>query len=221
MIDTLLSKVAPHLCCGCGKIGSLLCDNCKYDINNDVFRQCLACRGPAGETGVCHHCKLPYERAWCVGERSGVLQRLVGDFKFQNMYAGYIPLAGLLHERIDILPSNTVVVPVPTVPSHIRERGYDHTLLLARRLAKSRGLRTQALLRRATSTKQRDASRQQRIEQAKVAFALNGAIDADTPYLIIDDIVTTGATVYYAADILRAAGAKRVWVAAIARQTLD
>ena len=221
MIDTLLSKVAPHLCCGCGKTGTILCDNCKYDINSDVYTQCLACRGPADETGVCHHCMMPYTRAWCVGERSGVLQRLVGDFKFQNIYAAYIPLAQLLDERISELPPNTIIVPIPTVGAHIRERGYDHTYLIAKWIAKRRGLKMQPLLIRVTSTKQRDAGRQQRIEQAKVAFGTSGAINKDAYYLVIDDVVTTGATMQYAAETLRQAGADRVWVAAIARQTLD
>jgi len=221
MIDTLLSQVAPHLCCGCGKIGSLLCDNCKYDINNDLFTQCLSCRGAADETGVCHHCNLPYERAWCVGERSGVLQRLVGDFKFQNMYTAHIPLAQLLDERMSELPPNTIIVPVPTVASHIRERGYDHTLLIAKHIAKRRGLKVQTLLVRATNTKQREASRKDRLTQAKAAFAFKGSVDESTCYLVVDDVVTTGATMYYAAEALRAAGAKHVWAAAIARQTLD
>lgn len=221
MIDTLLSKVAPHLCCGCNKIGSPLCDNCKYDINNDVFAQCLACGEPANEAGVCHYCKLPYVRAWCVGERSGVLQRLVGDFKFNNMYAAYIPLAQLLNERIGELPSSTIIVPVPTVASHIRERGYDHTYLIAKWIANKRKLTVQPLLVRLTNTKQRDASRQERIEQAKVAFGVKGIIDESAYYLIIDDVVTTGATMQYAAETLQRAGAERIWVAAIARQTLD
>lgn len=221
MIDRLLSKVAPHLCCGCGKIGSLLCDNCKYDINNDVFTQCLACRGPADETGVCHHCNVPYERAWCVGERSGVLQRLVGDFKFQNTYGAYTHLAQLLEERISELPPNTIIVPVPTVSSHMRERGYDHTYLIAKWIAMRRGLKIKPLLVRLTNTKQRDASRKDRIAQAKVAFGIRGKVDSEMYYLVIDDVVTTGATMYYAADILRQAGAEHIWVAAIARQTLD
>jgi competence protein ComFC len=183
--------------------------------------QCLACRGLADETGVCHRCKVPYSRAWCVGERSGILQRLVGDFKFQNMYAAYIPLAQLLDERMSDLPPNTIIVPVPTVPSHIRERGYDHSRLIAQWIAKRRGLKMQTLLTRATNTKQRDASRKDRIKQAKAAFVFKGVIDEDTHYLIVDDVVTTGATVYYAAETLRVAGAQHIWVAAIARQTLD
>jgi ComF family protein len=221
MIESLLSYVAPHLCCGCGEIGVLLCDNCKYDIENDAEKPCLACGIAPSAAGVCQGCKVPYSRAWYVGERSGVLQRLIGDFKFQNMRAAYRPLATLLMEAIDQLPENTIVVPIPTVPSHVRERGYDHTLLLAKQVAEYRGLRLQRALSRLTSTKQRDATRAQRLAQAKAAFAVRGTIDSSAPYLLIDDIVTTGATVEYAAHALQTAGVRDIWVAVIARQPLD
>lgn len=221
MIDMLLSQVAPHLCCGCGEIGTLLCDNCKYNIINDVVKRCLSCAVVSGENGICQRCEVPYGRAWYVGERSGVLQRLIGDFKFQNTRAAYHPLADLLSDAIDQLPENTVVVPIPTVSSHVRERGYDHTLLLAKQIAKHRNVRLQRILSRVTSTKQRDAGRARRITQAKIAFEVVGAVDTTTPYLLIDDIVTTGATVKYAARALRNAGAREVWVAVIARQPLD
>jgi competence protein ComFC len=77
------------------------------------------------------------------------------------------------------------------------------------------------LLYRVSNTKQRDATRKKRMAQAKVAFAFKGVINEDTNYLLVDDVVTTGATIYYAAETLRMAGARHIWVAAIARQTLD
>lgn len=221
MIDTLLSYVAPHLCCGCGQIGTLLCDNCKYDIVNDAVKRCISCAEVTSENGICQRCSVPYKRAWYVGERSGVLQRLIGDFKFQNMRAAYRPLADLLGETIDHLPENTVVVPIPTVTSHVRERGYDHTLLLAKQIVKRRNLRLRRNLSRVTSTKQRDASRARRITQAKMAFKVRGQIDASAPYLLIDDVVTTGATIKYAAKTLQDAGVREIWVVVIARQPLD
>lgn len=221
MIDTLISFIAPHLCCGCGKIGTLLCDNCKYNINTDSVILCVGCGGGSNATGVCKQCDVRYERAWCVGERSGVLQRLIGDFKFQNMYAAHLPLSSLLIECIDQLPENTIVVPIPTVAGHIRERGYDHTFLLSRQVAKRHKVQLRQLLSRATSTKQRDASRAQRIAQAKVAFKVTGFVDPSVPYLLIDDVVTTGATIKYAAETLHRAGATQIWVAVIARQPLD
>lgn len=221
MIDWLLSHLAPHLCCGCGKIGTLLCDNCKYNIVSEPYAGCLGCGGLTSGTNSCIQCQNQYQKAWCVGDRSGVLQRLIGDFKFQRMKQGYRPLAALLLARIDQLSPATIVVPIPTVSAHIRERGYDHTYLLASRVAKVRGLRLSQSLQRKTRTKQRDANYRTRMKQAKVAFGVTEQLDPTVPYLLIDDVVTTGATIKYAAQALRNAGARTIFVAVIARQPID
>ena len=223
MIDTLLSFVAPHHCSGCGELGTLLCHNCKYDIISEPFSACIACgKGIAGKQGLGKECSdVPYERAWCVAPRHDVLQRLLDDYKFANTKAAFKPLAGLLHEHMPELPPNVHIVPVPTVNSHIRQRGYDHTLLLSRRFAKRRSLPVSPVLHRATNTMQRGANKRQRIKQAKVAFVCHETLDAETIYLLIDDVITTGATVRFAAQTLVDAGAQTVWVASISRQTLD
>jgi len=164
---------------------------------------------------------MPYERAWLVGERTGILQRLVGLYKFERAKSGYKVLGNLLLEVLPDLPIDTVVVPVPTISGHIRERGYDHMWLIASYIARTKGLECQRLIIRQTDTKQHQASAKQRIAQARVAFTVENALDSNTPYLLIDDVVTTGATIKYASKALRDAGAKHVWVATIARQTLD
>jgi ComF family protein len=155
-----------------------------------------------------------------VGERSGALQRLVGNYKFQRVYAAHQAIADILDTRLGVLPADAVIVPVPTVAAHIRERGYDHTLLVAKALAKRRNLAVSTVLRRRTTTKQRGASRAERQTQACDAFYV-----ADTPpdvaHVIFDDIVTTGATMRYAAQALRNAGVSQVWALAVARQPLD
>lgn len=222
MIDTLMAFVAPHHCCGCNISGTLLCDNCKYDIVSEPFALCAACgKGLAGSNGICSGCTVPYQRAWCAADRRDHLERLIDDFKFTNARAAYRPLADLLDAHLPELPEGTVVVPVPTVSNHIRQRGYDHTLLIARRLAKRRGLSLHTGLRRATSTKQRGANKQQRIKQAKQAFAHAQPLDPMRRYLLVDDVITTGATIHYAAQALLDAGAKIVWVVSVSRQPLD
>lgn len=222
MLDSLLSLIAPHYCSGCGERGTLLCDNCKYDIILEPYEACVSCQKLAAPIkGICTECKVPYDRAWCVADRRDHLQRLVDGYKFTNAFAAYKPLADLLHERLPELPGDTVIVPVPTVASHIRQRGYDHMLLIARRFARLRHLSLETDLRRLTSTKQRDASRSQRIEQAKAAFACSKQLSANATYLLLDDVMTTGATMRYAAQALRDAGASTVWCATISRQPLD
>lgn len=220
MLDHLLSIVAPHLCTNCGQLGTLLCDNCKYDIVSEPYERCLHCQKPSLD-GVCKSHHLAYRQAWCVGERQGAVQRLIGTFKFQNAQAAYRPLAQLLHARLPDLPLDTVIVPVPSLPDHIRERGYDHVQLICRELGRLRGLTISRCIERRDKSVQHHANREQRIQQAVQAFHIARTIDPAVPYLIIDDVVTTGSTIKQMARILRDAGAVDIWVAVIARQPLD
>ena len=219
MVDKVLSIIAPHLCSGCGIIGSTFCDNCKYDIISEPFSDCIMC-GKTSNYGICEDHKLPFYQAWVVGVRSGPLQRLIGGFKFRNMKSAYIDLADLLHRRLPSLPLTVVVVPIPTSSKHIRERGYDHMSLIAREFARLRGLRMQSLLTKNNTLVQHHANREQRLRQASSAFSLKAKVESGTTYLIIDDVITTGATISEAARLFKNAGAY-VLIAVIARQPLD
>ena len=218
MFEQLLSLVAPHLCISCGNLGSLLCDNCKYNIVSDPFIGCLNCGRPSGVNGVCKSCKVPYSRAWCVGERTKELHELIDHYKFERARSADKELAALLAAITPVFPDNTVVIPVPTIHQHVRVRGYDHTYCLARHLASIKGIQVRRILRRKYQEMQRGASKRQRIEQAKRAFEVREVLDPNTPYLIIDDVVTTGSTLKYASKCLVEAGAQTIWVASIARQ---
>jgi len=94
-------------------------------------------------------------------------------------------------------------------------------LLIARQLARQRNLPIDTSFQRASRTTQRGVGKRQRAAQAKTAFACSQPLDPETTYLLIDDVITSGATVKYAAQTLLDAGAKRVWVASISRQPLD
>jgi len=221
MLDTLLSPIAPHLCCGCSKTGTLLCDYCKYDIVHDTLAGCILCSNKHTNYTICDTCRPTIQRGWCVAERTDALRRLIDRYKFENTRSAYQVLARLLNEHIEQLPPTTVIVPIPTIASHIRQRGYDHAALLAQAFAKHRQLTCKSLIQRTTNTSQRNATKIQRLQQASAAFKATKALSPLTPYLLVDDIVTTGATLTAAAKALRAAGAREVWVAAVARQPLD
>ena len=222
MIDRLLSTIAPHHCFGCGNVGTILCEGCKYDIVTEPFLTCVSCGKLASlSSGLCFDCQMPYERAWCVADRRDHLEQLIDAYKFKNTKAAYEPLADLLHSRLPDLPPYTVVIPIPTVNSHIRQRGYDHMLLIARQLGRLRRLPVDTSLTRATNTTQRGAGARERSAQAKFAFTCDRKLDPQALYLLVDDVITSGATVKYAAQTLRDAGATRVWVASVSRQPLD
>lgn len=153
--------------------------------------------------------------------RTGPLAALIDNYKFHNARAAYRPLAELLLERLPELPANTVVVPIPTISRHIRQRGYDHMALIGRLVSARRDWTYSPVLRRLTNTTQRGAGRVQRLRQAASAYRTEAALDPTRPYLIVDDVVTTGATLNAAVQALRHAGATTVYVVAIARQPLD
>jgi ComF family protein len=220
MIDNMLGFIAPHICCGCGKIGTALCNHCKYDIINQPFLGCLVCYR-ANSIGICPEHHMSYKKAWIVGVRCGTLQRLIGSLKFQNMKAAAENLASLLDARLPALPANTLIVPIPTTTAHIRQRGYDHLQLIAEHFAIKRGLPIARVLGRGNTATQHQADRTTRLEQAQSAFRLTESIDPAATYLILDDVVTTGATIYEASRLLVQAGACFIFVGALARQPLD
>lgn len=217
MLETLLSFVAPHYCYSCGDVGVLLCNNCKYNIVSESKAACIVCGRLAGKSGICGACRAPYLRAWCVGERRDELQRLIDAYKFERVRGLAKDLAQLLGNTLPELPPDIIVVPVPTIAPHIRQRGYDHSWLLAREFARGRSLACRPLLRRVTSTRQQGADRVTRIAQAKRAFQTKKPVSGGR-YLLIDDIVTTGSTLQYATQALLDGGAAEVWVAALAHQ---
>jgi ComF family protein len=124
-------------------------------------------------------------------------------------------------------PREMLVVPVPLHRSRYRERGFNQARLLARealrcirkshpawRLALAPG----TLMRlRATESQAGLTARQRRLNMRAAFSVSDAAAVADRHILLIDDIMTTGATARAAAQVLRRAGAQSVWVATLAR----
>jgi ComF family protein len=222
IIEALLLKVAPHLCFGCGKIGTPLCHNCKYNIVSEPFLGCVLCGNVSAE-GICAQHDTPICKAWAVSKRLTVLKRVIDAYKFENVKAASQVLIDLMDDRLSLLPANTIIVPIPTASSHIRQRGYDHIDILARLLAKKRNMSIAYLLQRSSSATQHRLNKVERQHEAGNAFRVTEAtaIDPNTPFLILDDIITTGSTISSAAKVLADAGAKTVFVVALAYQPLD
>ena len=220
MIERVLNILAPHPCSGCAKMEAILCPDCKYDIIHEPFMGCILCGKPQNG-GVCAIHNSPIQQAFVVGDRTGALEETINRLKFQNTKAAALPLAELFHETLPLLPATTQIVPIPTVRSHIRQRGYDHIELLVRHLASMRNMPINRALIRINSDTQHRVGKSERQEQSSRAFALSPQfIPTDAPVLLVDDVVTTGSTLLSAARLLKEAGAT-VWVATLAYQPLD
>ena len=104
-----------------------------------------------------------------------------------------------------------MIVPVPTATGRVRERGFDHAALLARQVAKDLGLPVSRPLGRLGQSRQVGAKRPQRqIQMADKIWVKNRGAVAGQQILLIDDVVTTGATLKEASKVLRQVGATRV-----------
>ena len=222
MIDRLLSFVAPHHCYGCGLTTSILCQNCEYDISQDDFGRCVWCLRVTADSHQCTECgkRFGTTAAWAIGERTGVLKRLVGDYKYFSAREAANSMARLLDAKMAMLPSGTVTTTVPTISAHVRQRGFDHAALLAKAFAKERWLAYSPLLKRRLHISQHDLNKTERLRLARETFYVY-ATEVPKDILLIDDIMTTGATLQACVAALRDAGAERVFVAAVARQMME
>ena len=224
MIDRALGLVAPHTCKGCDKLGRGLCHECFFDIVDSGYDRCISCGILTTNDSLCRNCRarLPFERAFVVGERHNALKRLVGDFKFNSERGHAYVIADLLNSALPILPDDTVIIPIPTIAPHIRRRGFGHTELIAKILANKRHLACDRhLLLRANNSVQHGLSIRERQKQSRKAFRINNRKTIPSEVLLVDDIYTTGATIISASKLLKQTGVKTINVAIVARQTKD
>lgn len=220
----LVDLICPHTCRGCGELGAVLCERCKKYILNERVEICPICKKIVAETGenvqktkvegedeVCKGCDSPFERCWVVGWRKGALAKVVKDFKYKSVRAAGEALAELADAVLPQGLAEMTIVPLPTIGRHVRERGLDHTKVLAKKLAKMRNWRVDAVLARATDTVQVGASAAKRKNQAESTYEVVKKLDSKQKYLLLDDIWTTGATMRAAAKRMREAGAKEIY----------
>ena len=220
VIDNLLSALAPHICKECCSEGGTLCNRCIFNMVNNVKPICLMCGLPTKETNLCNECR---KKQYCfndliaVGPRRGALKRLVGDYKYNSEVASCRSIARLLAERInrlDLDSSNYVIIPIPTIDQHIRERGFDHMLYVARQLVKYTELKmNNKLLARSDNMSQHNQSGKTRQTLIKKSIIASRKLQSNPNLMprkvvILDDIWTTGSTLFTAAEICQKYGAK-------------
>lgn len=223
IVERVLQVIAPHPCFGCGKIGTILCVNCKYDITSEPFYGCFMC-GSSKTSGICEHHSSPISHSYIATSYSGVVKNLISALKFHHLRAGAKTCAEIINSRLPVLPGGAVLVPVPTVRSHVRERGYDQTALIAAHLANIRNAKVLNLVKRVNKATQHTSNKADRSKQAKGAFRLSASprgLDEFTgPIVIIDDVVTTGATAEAVARALEPLG-RPIWLATVSYKPLD
>ena len=209
------------------------CRACRLAIdpqNSDRCHQCAAVLArPSPYTRGCASCyrqELPFELAVSVHNYQGLLQRLVVQAKNSGDETLMSQLGRLLAHQIKQHPQTADCDLIVPIPSHWSRRfssnGFHAPSLIAQNVGKISGIPvSQRILYSVKPTlKQGTLSRTARLKNIRNAFACKKTekIDSRT-IMLIDDVMTSGATMIEATKVLKRAGAKKVLVAVIARAT--
>lgn len=211
IIDHILAPLAPYECLSCTTEGNLLCNVCIQQLTA-VPSRCYRCYKPSTDGLICLACRRtsPLDQLQAGALYSGVAKDLIWKLKSCGARAAAGRMAVCLSPFLS-QADYSVITPVPTATGRVRGRGYDQAKLLARELSRRSYLRYGDHLRRVGHTRQVGTSRHRRRSQLETAFrAVNPAMLREEHVLLVDDVMTTGATLESAAAVLRAAGVRRV-----------
>ena len=214
----ILDMVLPNRCVRCQREGGIFCDRCKKYIS-------------IINPGYVMDDMYGFVKLLVAGLKEGWFERMVRDFKYKGRrdYGEFLAekLGGVILgevKRIEI--RKIVLVPLPTIRKHIRERGFDHTLRLCFELEKFLSKRLEKLgvkveyedlLVRKNKTVQVGKEKKERMKQAEKAYGIRDGvkIESKTLYILVDDVTTTGASLAAAKKILQA---DQVWAAVLMKE---
>ena len=220
----------PRHCEGCQKAllqEEHLCHDCWNKMEASAELCCEVCSYPLVSTDskTCSNCaerKLHFVAAVSAFCYRGLMKDLLARYKYSRDQSLKVLLQQLVVRALQdkrLQEINFVaVVPVPLHPVRERERGFNQALPLAQMVAKEKKLPLYSLLKRVAPTSFQAASdREKRLKNLENVFALRRTGPLHGNYLLVDDVLTTGATLDECAKILLQAGASGVWAVTLAR----
>ena len=219
-----LDLLFPMSCAGCGREGKLLCQTCLPGLPrlSSPFCQRCAVPGPQSPCRWCTERPLDIDGIRAPFLFEGAIRNAIHSFKYKGIRAAVTELGDLLSGYMaDHRVPGTVIMPVPLHSRRLRDRGYNQSALLARRLAKLSGIAIdEGLLTRIKDTPPQVAttSRFQRRDNVKDSFQCRGD-GSGLDVILVDDVATTGSTLSACASALKDSGAASVWGLILARET--
>ena len=211
MLDFILDFLFPKKCVGCGEEGSYFCEKCCNEID---FCQPVLVRMKAG----------PLEGVVAAGKYQGTLKEAIHIFKYEKVKDLADSLSEILakvlrNKNIDFLQEYSFI-PVPLFSKKEKERGFNQSELLGERLAEKSKIKLSldVLLKSKDTPAQMGLKKKVREKNLFGAFTIKDRREVRGKNIVLlDDVMTTGATLYECAKVLRRAGAKKVFGLILAR----
>ncbi len=227
---SLLRIFFPPACPLCGTTfkndySDTFCTECLNGFNALPRAHCPRCSlpftGQSNSAHVCGRCITSppdYAKVYAVGLFEASLRHSIHQFKFNGRVGLDRPLGRLLEQAVASDLEVDLVVPVPLQRKRLRQRCYNQALLLAREVARIRKwpLHDSLLVKVRETVSQQGLSAGERVRNLHGAFQLQEELSGQK-ILLIDDVMTTGATVAACSQVLIKGGASEVYVAVIGR----
>ncbi len=195
MLEELLALVAPPACSLCGsgcELGRRTCEGCERGLRSQA-------PVVSSVPGI--------EETWSAAPYDGAARALVGALKFRARVGLADDAAALIAGRLPALLLTGAIVPVPPAPARRRRRGFDAAEAIAAALGRRCGLAIVPCLARSESPRQVGRRRSERLADPPSVSAVS---PAPSEAVLVDDVMTTGATLTACSGALRGAGATRV-----------
>lgn len=219
IVEIVVSWLAPHTCIACKRESLPVCPDCWQLYLPVPPSLCYRCGAASHQYAVCTPCRshTPLQHVWVGTKYAGVAKDTIALLKFKRAKEAAEVAAECLNLRLPMLPIDIIVTAAPTASSRVRQRGYDQAKLIGTSFALKRRLEYRETLWRIKTTRQVGANRSDRFKYLENAFIVRQPKRfLGRHILLIDDVLTTGATLESAARELMANGAGQVDAAVFA-----
>lgn len=228
--EVAAEAVWPSRCAVCDAPGDLICERCARSLAvADACLACPTCGSPYGRL-QCTECNalmvaalgrdaIPYEGMAFALVADAACRRIVKAYKDKGERRLGPLIAAAMARCVspDRVREGYAVTFIPATRAAVRRRGFDHAEELAGLIAGRLGLDRLKLMEPPRTADQRALTRQQRAENMRGAIRVAAGAPIPERLIVIDDICTTGATLYAAGDALAAAGAEHLCAVAFGR----
>lgn len=222
-LKSLLSLIVPKQCLACLRIesmeGEMFCLPCyrqlprlRSDADN---KAAMIGKVNLGEQEIRTHSLLFYYK-------DGLSKTILHQIKYHNKRHLARYMGSMIADMyVDHISMDDILVPVPLHPKKENVRGYNQTVLLSQGITKKieAPIRTDILKRVINNSSQTQKTAAERSQAMKKTYALTSTqtkVDPKKTYIIVDDVITTGATIAACAELLRQAGAVHIKAVSLA-----